>query len=83
MSFTFPCHQCKEDVTMIIGVQVCLNCGKGYWLKEKNGEWQNVDDFLVLGDGKYLVVPFDPGSGKESLRSRILSRLRRLLPPWH
>ena len=50
---------------MIIGVQVCLNCGKGYWLKEKNGNWQNEDDFLVSDDGKYLVVPFDPGTSSE------------------
>ena len=68
---------------MIHGVQMCLNCGKGFWLKEKNGDWHNEDEFLVLGDGKYLVVPFDVGSGKESLRGRILSRLRRLSPPWH
>ena len=79
MSFTFPCHQCKEKVTMIIGVQVCGNCGKGYWLKEKNGVWQNEDNFLVTDDGNYLVVPIDLDFGKSSLRGRILSRLRRLL----
>ncbi len=45
---------------MMIGVQLCLNCGKGYWLKEKNGNWKNEADFLVTDDGRYLVVPFDP-----------------------
>jgi hypothetical protein len=60
MSITFPCYQCKERVTMMIGVQLCLNCGKGYWLKEKNGNWKNEADFLVTDDGRYLVVPFDP-----------------------
>ena len=55
----------------------------GYWLKENNGSWQNQDDFLVIGDGKWLVVPIDLSSGKESLRDRMLSRLRRLLLPWH
>jgi hypothetical protein len=55
----------------------------GYWLKENNGSWQNEDDFLVIGDGKWLVVPFDPALSESSLRGRILSRLRRLLPPWH
>jgi hypothetical protein len=83
MSFTFPCHRCKEEVTMIHGVQVCLNCGQGFWLKEKNGAWQNEDDFLVIGDGKYLVVPFEIGSSKDSIKNRILTGLRKLLPPWH
>jgi len=83
MPLTFPCHQCKENVTMIIGAEFCRNCGMGYWLKENNGSWQNQDDFLVIGDGKWLVVPIDLSSGKESLRDRMLSRLRRLLLPWH
>jgi hypothetical protein len=84
MSITFPCIECKEEVTMIYGVKVCPNCFKGYWLWDIQEDWQkSEDDFLVTDDGKYLVVPFDPGSGKKSLRGRILSRLRRLSPPWH